>query len=154
VAPLALPPATPGEPEAAIRDSPAVALFVDRAVAADPAFALTGANAADVAAICRRPDGLPPGHRPAAARRKYRPPRALLARLVSSLPLLAGGARDLPERQRTLRDAIAWSYDLLPAPAQRAFRCLAVFAGGCAVEAAAAVCQVDSTDQDIMLGQL
>jgi len=120
--------------------SPAVELFCQRARAVSPVFALTPANAAAVTRICRRVDGLPLAIELAAARTKLFSAQVLLGRLDRRLPLLSGGARDLPERQQTLRRAVAWSYELLCEGKQSLFRRLAVFAGGCTVEAAEAVC--------------
>ena len=120
-------------------DDDAVALFHERARAVRPDFAANGA----VAEICRRLDGLPLAVELAAARVKILQPDALLARLEQRLPLLAGGARDAPERQQTLQAAIAWSYDLLDEPEQEAVARLSVFAGGWTLEAAEAVCECD-----------
>jgi predicted ATPase/class 3 adenylate cyclase len=143
VPPLGLP--EPGRRSLAreLASYPAIALFSQRATAVRPGFALTDENALAVADICRRLDGLPLAIELAAARVKLLAPQAMLARLERRLPLLTGGARDLPERQRTLRGAIAWSYDLLDEPERRLFRRLAVFVGGCTVDAAEAIGAVD-----------
>ncbi len=113
----------------------AVALFVERAAQVQPGFALAEGNAAAVAEVCRRLDGLPLALELAAARVRLLPPPALLARLGRPLALLTGGARDAPARQRTLRATIAWSYDLLAPEEQDLFARLAVFAGGASIEA-------------------
>jgi predicted ATPase len=119
---------------------PAVALFVERAREARPDFALTSENAAPIVEICQRLDGLPLALELAAAVLSLLPPAALLARLERRLPLPSRGARDLPERQQTLRNTIAWSYDLLEEGEQQLFRRLSVFAGGFTLEAVQAVC--------------
>ena len=119
--------------------SAAVRLFIMRARAVGSDVVLDAETAPAVAEICRRLDGLPLAIELAAARAKILPPPALLARLERRLPLLTGGNRDLPARQRTMRDTIAWSYDLLETEDQALFRRLAVFVGGFALEAAEAV---------------
>ena len=119
----------------------AVALFVQRAQAVRPEFDLDEQNALSVAAICVRLDGLPLAIELAAARIKLFDPDALLARLERSMTtFLTSSARDVPERQRTLRGAIAWSHDLLDTSERTLFRRLAVFVGGCTIESAVAVC--------------
>ncbi len=142
VLPLPLPARAPGAGMAlaSASASEAVALFVDRASAVQPGFGLTEANASVVGEICRRLDGLPLAIELAAARIRLLSPLALLARLDNRLPLLTGGARDLPARHQTMRATIAWSYDLLSPREQAFFRRICVFVGGCAPEAVAAVC--------------
>jgi excisionase family DNA binding protein len=122
----------------------AVQLFVARAHAVQPAFVLSDENAGDVADICQQLDGLPLAIELAAARVPILSPRALLTRLDRRLPLLTGGPRDAPRRLQTMRDAIAWSYDLLPPLEQSLFRRLAVFTGGCTLESATAVAESET----------
>ena len=117
-----------------------VALFVDRARAAVPSFSITNDNAPAVAEICFRLDGLPLAIELAAARVKLLSPEAILERLGHSMTVLAGGARDLPARQQTLRGAIAWSHDMLDDGDRRIFAALSVFVGGASFEAIEAVC--------------
>jgi predicted ATPase/class 3 adenylate cyclase len=116
----------------------AVQLFLNRAQAVKPDFELTAENAPAVAELCLRLDGLPLAIELAAARIRLFSPQALRQRLGNRLKLLRGGARDLPERQQTLRDTIDWSYELLSKPEQDLFALLSVFAG-CTFEAAEAV---------------
>jgi predicted ATPase/DNA-binding CsgD family transcriptional regulator/DNA-binding XRE family transcriptional regulator len=143
VLPLRLPePSTAQELEAFL-GADAVRLFQQRAQAVKAEFVITRDNAESVADICRRLDGLPLAIELAAARIKVMPPTALLAHLQRRLPILTGGARDLPTRQHTLREAIAWSYRLLGPSHQQLFRRLTVFFGGCTSPAVAAVCADD-----------
>ncbi len=113
----------------------AISLFVRRARAVNQDFALTSENAGEIVAICRRLDGLPLAIELAANRARVLSPGQILERLASSLGLLVGGASDLPSRQRSLRGAIAWGYDLLNEGEQRLFRLMSVFAGGCPLDA-------------------
>ena len=132
----------PWEPSAApqtLGENDAIILFVERARAVRPSFTLTDQNAPAVAAICRHLDGLPLAIELAAARLRILSVDALLAQMSDRLRLLQGGPRDLPTRQQTLRDTVAWSYGLLSDDDQRLFRRLAVFSGGWTLEAAAAV---------------
>lgn len=119
--------------------SGAVRLFTERAQAIKPEFRLTAESLPAVADIVGRVDGLPLAIELAAARIKVLPPEALLERLEQRLPLLSGGARDLPLRQQTMRDTIGWSYDLLDADEQKLFRRLSVFVGGFTLDAAEAI---------------
>nr|WP_110171097.1 tetratricopeptide repeat protein [Luteitalea pratensis] len=140
VSPLALPdPARPSTLDA-LRDVPAIALFLVRAKAADHDFSFTAANASAIAEICCRLDGLPLGIELAAAHITTLPPLVMLARLRNRLDLPQSGYRDVPSRQQTLRNALDWSYDLLAPAEQRLFRRISVFAGGCTLEGVEAVC--------------
>jgi predicted ATPase len=132
-------PLTVGE----LERSESARLFAERARQRNPAFALTPGNARAVAEICARLDGLPLAIELAAARTKLLPPQAMLARLGSRLKLLVGGARDLPERHRTLRATIEWSYELLDEGEKTLFARLSVFSGGLTLEALEAVCDAE-----------
>jgi predicted ATPase/DNA-binding CsgD family transcriptional regulator len=129
VDPLDLPGASDQSPEALARNE-AVSLFVERARAVEPRFALTAENAGTIAEICRRLDGLPLAIELAAARSRILGPGALLRRLEHRLDVPSGGATDAPARQRTLRDTIAWSYELLDPQDRRLFTRISVFVGG------------------------
>ncbi len=148
VPPLALPDPQVRHSAEGLAQVPAVDLFVQRAQAVTPGFALTGDNANAVVEICRHLDGIPLAIELAAARNKLFPPAVLLERLTAtdgaapSLQILTGGPRDWPRRQQTLRDAITWSHTLLTPEEQTLFRRLAVFVGGCMWEAAAAICEI------------
>jgi predicted ATPase/DNA-binding CsgD family transcriptional regulator len=147
VPPLALPDAQHRPTPEELSRYPAAALFVERAVEIRDDFVVTAENAPAVAEICARLDGLPLAIELAAARIRLLSPEAMLARLERRLPLLTGGARDLPARQRTLRDAIAWSYDLLTPAEQTLFRRLAIFVGGCTLDTAEAAAEADVGDR-------
>jgi predicted ATPase/class 3 adenylate cyclase len=142
---FAVPPLTLPDPKhlpdlAVFMQYEAVTLFIQRARAVKQDFQVTNVTAPAVAEICVRLDGLPLAIELAAARIKLFPPPALLARLGQRLSILTGGARDAPARQQTLRDTIAWSYQLLDESEQRIFRVISVFVGGCTLDAIEAIC--------------
>ena len=143
VPPLQLPERSLPDSLERLLQNAAIRLFVERAEAAYPAFALSRENAADVVEIVRRLDGLPLAIELAAARIKVIPPRGILSRFESRLKLLTGGAKDLPPRQQTIRSAIDWSYSLLEPETQTLFSRLSVFVDGFTFEAAEAVCNQD-----------
>jgi predicted ATPase/DNA-binding XRE family transcriptional regulator len=156
VPPLTLPDAAQAMDPAALATVPAVALFVQRARAVRLDFDLTAANAATVAALCARLDGLPLALELAAARLNLLSLATLLSRLDRQREVLSSESRDLPERQRTLRATLDWSYDLLDSAAQTLFRRLAVFAGRCELEAAEALGAPDTSREmaSDLLGRL
>src|SRR5215469_13260397 len=137
-----------------LAQTPAMALCVQRMQSACPDFQLTEANAPILAEICTHLDGLPLAIELAAARIKLLPPQSLLARMKYRLPLLTGGTQDLPTRQQTLRNTLEWSYSLLNADEQRLFRRMAVFAGGCTLEAIDAVCNREGVSDLGILDQV
>lgn len=143
VAPLTVPTARTSTSLAELEEVGAVQLFVQRARMTKPDFQLTDENRATVIEICQRLDGLPLAIELAAARLKILSPQALLAGLSDQLRLLTGGPRDAPARQRTIRDTITWSYELLSLDEQRLFRQLSVFVGGWTLDAAEGVCSAD-----------
>ncbi len=152
VPPLPLPPAADSITAERAAASPAVRLFVTRAQAVRPGFEFTEANVAEVEVICRRLDGLPLAIELAAARVRHLTPAELATRLVggkegAALGMLTGGPRDAPNRQQTLRYAIAWSHDLLAPAERRLLRRLAVFVGGFTLEAAEAVANTGGDDE-------
>jgi predicted ATPase/class 3 adenylate cyclase/DNA-binding CsgD family transcriptional regulator len=139
VPPLSMPDTRHLPDVVALAQYEALALFIQRARASRPEFQLTNANARAVAEICRHLDGLPLAIELAAAHIKLLPPQALLARLTPRLTVLTSGARDVPERQQSLRHTLEWSYQLLDAEQQRLFRRLSVFVGGCMLHALEAI---------------
>ena len=142
VPPLSLPDPASLPPLEHLTDYEAISLFVERARALRPDFSLTKKDGPAVVEICKRLDGLPLAIELAAARIKLLPPRVLLDKLSNRLKILTGGARNLPERQRTLRNAIEWSYGLLDEGEKLLFGRLGVFSGGATLEAIEAVCDV------------
>ena len=141
VPPLAVPALTRRPPTAeTLLSSAAVALFLQRAQAVQPTFQITSTNARPIAEVCIRLEGLPLAIELAAARISLFPPKALLARLSQRLNLLTSETRDVPARQQTLRNTLAWSYHLLAEEEQLLFRRLAIFVGGCTLQAVEAVC--------------
>ncbi len=136
LSPLPLP--DPGEYHSveSLEQNSAVTLFVERARALNPRFELDESNGEAIALICTRLDGLPLAIELAAARTRMLPPPAILGRLERRFSLLTGGARDLPDRQQTLRNAVAWSYDLLTDDEQKLYRRLSIFRGGWTIEGA------------------
>lgn len=140
VPPLGLPDPQHLPPLDQLSQYESVALFIERARGVQPGFSLTDGNAAAVAEICVRLDGLPLAIELAAARIRILSPQAMLGRLNDRLGLLSGGSRDLPARQQTLRGAIAWSHDLLDDEDRALFACLSVFAGGAGLPAIERVC--------------
>lgn len=151
VQPLALPDLKHLPELEALAHYAAVELFVQRAQAVMPDFQLTYENAPTIAEICARLDGLPLAIELAAARVNLLPPPVLLARLGRRLQVLTGNMRDVPERQQTLRNMLAWSYDLLPPEEQRLFQRLSVFVGGWSLEAAETLCKAEN-DLEILDG--
>jgi predicted ATPase/transcriptional regulator with XRE-family HTH domain len=129
---------------------PSIVLFLQRAREVKPTFVLTPVEAPAVAAICHRLDGLPLAIELAAAWTRLLSPTALLVRLDHRLPLLTAGARDLMERQQTVRSAIDWSHNLLAPAQQRLLRSLSVFVGGWSLEAAEAVCSASGEDAAVL----
>jgi predicted ATPase/class 3 adenylate cyclase len=140
VPPLSAPDSAQLPPVERLGEFESITLFTERARAVQPGFALTSSNAVAVADICARLDGLPLAIELAAARVRLLPPEAILTRLSTRLDLLESSAVNLPTRQRSLRGAMAWSYDLLDERDQQLLERLSVFAGGCDIDAAASVC--------------
>ncbi len=152
-----VPPLQPADPERlpdlpTLRQIEAVLLFTQRALAANPRFRVTEQNAPAVAEITSRLDGLPLAIELAATRTKVLTPQQMLPRLQKRLSILTSGARTLPERQRTLRGAIAWSHDLLDDAERRLFARLSVFTGGWTLESAEAVCHPEELGLDALGG--
>jgi predicted ATPase/class 3 adenylate cyclase len=150
VPPMRIPDADQLSTTTGISDYEGVALFIERAIAVRPGFSVTNESAPAIAEIVARVDGLPLAIELAAAKAKLMGPEAILGRLGSRLAFLSGGARDLPARQQTLRQAIDWSYALLTAQQQAQLRRLGVFVGGFDVEAAAAILGLEDPDPNAL----
>ncbi len=140
VAPLSLPPTAWIDDPQQLLESPAIQLFVDRAQSVEPNFSVSRQNAPALAQICARLDGLPLAIELVASRANALSPQELLAQIEQRLELVAEGPRDLPAHHQNLRDAIAWSYELLDTEERHLFAQLAVFTGGCTVQAAEEIC--------------
>jgi len=134
-----------------LTENESVTMFIDRARAADPNFSITEENASNVAEICRQLDGLPLAIELAAARVKVFKPKAILSRLDDRFNLLSGGARDIPDRHQTIRNTLAWSYDLLDKEEKILYNRLSVFRGGATMEAVNSVCNFDD-NLDVLTG--
>src|ERR1700751_896657 len=154
VPPLAMPAPTDVAALGSLAANPSVALLLDRARRTNPSFRLTSANAVLLASACVRLEGLPLAIELAAARLKVLTPGELVFRLSSRMDVLASGTRDVPVRQRALRNAIAWSYDLLDSGERALFRRLSVFAGGWTLADASSVCAANGEDTLAMVESL
>ena len=154
VPPLAMPAPADVADLSSLAANPSVALLLDRARRTNPSFDLTAANALLLASACVRLEGLPLAIELAAARLKVLTPGELVFRLSSRMEVLAGSTRDVPARQRALRSAIAWSYDLLDSGERALFRRLSVFAGGWTLADAGSVCAVNGDDALAMVESL
>jgi predicted ATPase/DNA-binding NarL/FixJ family response regulator len=154
VPPLAMPASADVADLSSLAANPSVALLLDRARRTNPNFELTAANALLLASACIRLEGLPLAIELAAARLKVLTPGELVFRLSSRMEVLAGSTRDVPARQRALRSAIAWSYDLLDSGERELFRRLSVFAGGWTLADVGSVCAVNGHDALAMVESL
>src|SRR5512143_572781 len=152
VSPLDVPERLETESESELRTSPAPALFVDRACAVEPRLTFTPDETTLVLDICRKLDGLPLAIELCAARVKHLPLRSLADQLDHRLAVLTGGPHDLPVRQRTMRQTLEWSHDLLPAVPRTLYRRLASFSGGFELASVQAVCADDTDKPDVLAG--
>ncbi len=151
VSPLPLPDLKHLPAQEHLTQNAAISLFVQRAQAIKPNFEMTETNARSIAEVCIRLDGLPLAIELAAARTRLLSPQALLARLSHRLEVLTGGSRDLPARQQTLRDTIAWSYHLLSPQEQQLFRLLSIFVGGALLDAVETIARMAGFEASAIL---